>query len=123
MRNFYFFIPLFFFFVSSLFSQVYVNGQIIPEDVTYCQMVARTSGNNALNQPSVQLDYGQKFKFFKNQFITNRKGEKLKFNSLMDALNFMDKKGWELLHVYTNVSTDESAQNFHYYVMKRKQLD
>ena len=49
------------------------------------------------------LDYGQQDDLNDKEgmhlFVTNKEGQKLQFNSVVDALNFLYRNGWEVLHV------------------------
>lgn len=47
------------------------------------------------------IDYGQKFSLSDDQFFQDEKGNLINFRSLMDALNFMTRNGWEIVNVYS----------------------
>ncbi len=51
------------------------------------------------------LDYGQQDdvsdKSGKHLFVTNKEGQYIEFNGIVDMLNFMYRNGWEVLHVKT----------------------
>ena len=46
--------------------------------------------------------------------ITNEKGAVIDFNGVIHILNYLDKQGWEVLHV-------KSLGKFHSYIMHRKE--
>ncbi len=99
------FILVFFVFLTSFsFSQVYVNKININNlpNVNFCEM----NGFNLTGK--VSLDYGQKRIFLKREYITDRKGNALIFNSKMHLVNFMFKNGWELY----KYSTDTNYAHF-----------
>ena len=84
-------------------------------DIEYCQIVGYNK--SLLGQKIiVTVDYGQKFNLFKRQHIEDKDGKALVFNSMIDALNFMLKNGWEYEHNYT-VSTGGS--NIYHYLLKK----
>lgn len=100
------------------FGQVSVEGININElDIKYCQLVGYNKslfGQNII----VTIDYGQEFKLFKTQLIKNHEGKAVEFNSMVDALNFMENNGW----VYTNnyaVSVGNSS--VYHYLLRRKE--
>jgi hypothetical protein len=85
-------------------------------DIEYCQIVGYNK--SLLGQKIiVTVDYGQKFNWFKRQHIEDKDGKALVFNSMIDALNFMLKNGWEYEHNYA-VSTGSS--NIYHYLLKKK---
>jgi hypothetical protein len=86
------------FFTQLSFSQVFVEEQNINElDIKYIQLVGVNTSMFGV-KIKVFVDYGQKAKFMKADGIKNSKGETKKFNSMMDALNFMNKNGWKFVN-------------------------
>lgn len=86
-------------------------------DIEYCQIVGYNK--SLLGQKIVvTVDYGQKFNWFKSQAIEDKDGKALVFNSMIDALNFMLKNGWEYEHTYA-VTTGSS--NVYHYLLKKTQ--
>ncbi|WP_210489061.1 hypothetical protein [Rufibacter aurantiacus] len=49
--------------------------------------------------------------------LLDASGNPLEFISPIDALNYMNRQGWELVHVYV---VREDKTDFRHYVMKRK---
>ncbi len=97
-------------------------GQVIVEDVNvneldikYIELVGR--GKAFSLKMKIIVDYGQEFSF-KSQAIRSASGEKAAFNSMIDALNFMDANGWEFVSNYT-VRTDTDV-TVRYILRKRK---
>ncbi len=85
------------------------NTQVIVEevninelDIKYVELVGR--GKAFSLKMKIIVDYGQEFSF-KSQAIRSADGTKAEFNSMIDALNFMDANGWELISNYV-VRTD-----------------
>jgi len=74
----------------SSFSQVFVNGININElDIQYCELIK--TGNDY-----VRINYGQDNPS-KRTKISKQDMNVIKFNSGLDALNFMVANGWELV--------------------------
>lgn len=86
-------------------------------DINYVQIVGF---NKAIFQQKiiVTVDYGQKTKIFETQLIKDASGEQKIFNSMMDALNFMEANGWEYIN-----NTEYSVGNARvsHFLLKRRQ--
>ena len=96
-------------------SQVIVNDVNINElDIKYVELV----GQAKLNPTKIKVivDYGQKFSF-KSQAIRGVQGEKAAFNSMIDALNFMEANGWEFVSNYV-VKNGETVTTR--YILRKK---
>ena len=67
----------------------------------------------------VEIDFGQKTVFFSNKetIIKDEQGKALEFNSMIDALNFMSKNGFEFVNSYV---VTVSNQNVYHYLLKNK---
>lgn len=66
---------------------------------------------------TVYIDYGQKFKRYKERLLKNDEGKDLTFNSPMDCVIKFKNYGYELFQVYSEHGKDSSNA---IYVMKRK---
>ena len=68
----------------------------------FCEIVERT---NLTKKVEVTIDFGQKReKAMRKQSLVDDNGESIIFNSKIDALNHMNKLGWQFLQAYTVVS-------------------
>lgn len=73
------------------------------------------------NKVTITIDYGQATTFFENTARTmqviDKDGNATKFNSIIDACNYMSSKGW----VYVNAYSASSKQGicYHYLFKKR----
>ena len=66
----------------------------------YCELPAphlRTHRNGG-----VLGDFGQKTEVLKYNYLTDAAGNRLLFNSGIEALNYMVCRGWELVQAYTS---------------------
>ncbi len=106
------------FLTFSTFSQT-VNGIAIKDiDVEYIEIVGTTRFLS--DKVNVEIDFGQDTQFFgstKQTEIKDKKGEKIKFNSMIDALNFMSKNGYQFVQAYALV---KDSQNIYHYLMRKK---
>ena len=85
-------------------------------DVEYVQIV----GTSKLFSTKliIQIDFGQRTKFFssgKETIVKNEEGEALDFNSMIDALNFMSKNGFEFVNAY---AITMGNQNVYHYLLR-----
>ncbi|MEI7844713.1 MAG: hypothetical protein WCK35_02815 [Chloroflexota bacterium] len=63
------------------------------------------------------IDFGQKSELISDKTYKDESGKPLIFDSMIDAMNFMAKNGWELVQVYIPVSPAVR------YVLKKKIID
>ena len=71
----------------------------------------------------VQIDFGQKTKPFsvgKQTVLKDEEGNTVEFNSMIDALNFMSKNGFEFITAYSSVSSAASESRIHYLMKNLK---
>ena len=96
-----------------------VNGVLIKDiDVEYVQIIGEFKPFRT--KLMIRIDFGQKIKLFSSgdeSFIKDKDGQVLDFNSMIDALNFMSKNGFEFVTAY--VATIDT-QNVYHYVLKNK---
>lgn len=70
------------------------------------------------NSVEISIDFGQFVPLFKNKdFLRDSNGDKIKFNSMIDALNYMNGYGWEFVNAY---AVTISNQNVYHWVLRRK---
>ena len=86
-------------------------------DISYCELVGYNTGafTKKLN---VYVDYGQKNKLGVEVVITDANKKPILFNSMIDALNFMNKNGWEFESTYA--VNDAGLGSVYHYLLKRK---
>ena len=100
-----------------------MNGVPIKDiDVKYIEVIGVEKAMS--NKVSVRLDFGQDSKYFsanvKSMVIKDELGKKVEFNSVVDALNFMDKLGWKFIAVY-GVGLNSGVKESHF-VMKKEDI-
>jgi len=105
--------------LSSLsFAQTVNDVPLKDIDVDYVQIIG--TGRSLSTKVNVEIDFGQETKSisFKNGTnIKDERGRNVKFNSMMDALNFMSANGYVFQFAYTtNNEKDEAV----YYILKKK---
>lgn len=82
----------------------------------YCRLVAQ---NRLLsNRVNIDVDYGDERKLFSdNRMRDEETGKIKKFNTVVDALNYMGSQGWILVNAFP-VSESASSISLHYYFKK-----
>lgn len=81
----------------------------------YCMVLATT--NMLGTKVTITVDKGQEVKFFRNTgAVKDDEGRLKKFNTVVDALNYMNEDGWVFVDAYT---VTIGQQNVYHYMMKR----
>lgn len=102
-------------------SQTVNNIPIKDIDVEYVQIVG--TSRILSNKLTIEIDFGQENKLFSSDKDTRVKdvnGKNMIFNSMIDALNFMTKNGYEFVQAY---AITVSNQNVYYYLLRKKKTD
>ena len=104
--------------ISSVsFAQTVNDVPIKDINVDYVQIIG--TGRGLSTKLNVRLDFGQDTKSFslKNGLkIKDERGIAVKFNSMMDALNFMSSNGFDFQFAYTSKENDDAI----YYILKKR---
>ena len=105
------------FLTGSVFGQhVLVNEvDINNEDIQFCELRVTARLLNP-TKVKVYVDYGQKWSMKRQNIMTEDK-KVVSFNSSVDALNFMDKNGWD--YVEQTVTTSSEGETTYKYLMRR----
>ena len=77
----------------------------------YCQIVQGRTYRLLSTKCTVRIDFGQETaNLFSDDRLIDENGELIEFNSMIDALNYMSKLGWEFVQAYvTRDSSDSSS--------------
>lgn len=86
-------------------------------DVEYVRIVG--SAKLLSTKVTIQIDFGQHDKLFKSKDtqIRDENGKLLTLNSMVDALNFMSKYGYEFEDAY---AISVGGTNVYHYLMRKK---
>jgi hypothetical protein len=93
------------------------------QERVFCEIVEVKSSKKSVK---VTIDFGQKrAKNEKHQSLVDEKGNNIKFNSKIDALNYMHSLGWEFLQAYTEVggSDGDTHSQIHWLLYKDVQSE
>lgn len=116
-----------FFALLGLFFSLKANSQTVNDipikdiDVEYVQIVG--TSRILSNKLTIEIDFGQENKLFSSDKDTRVKdinGKNMIFNSMIDALNFMTKNGYEFVQAY---AITVSNQNVYYYLLRKKKIN
>ncbi len=81
----------------------------------YCQVLA--TGRLLSSKVTIDIDYGEERSIWKDNRLKNDEGRLKKFNTVIDALNYLGKNGWKLVNAFP-VSTGNGPMFYHYVFKK-----
>ncbi len=104
---------------TTVFSQTVNDVPISEIDVEYVRIVG--TGKLLSTKVTIQIDFGQRNKIFKTKDtqVKDENGKLTSFNSMIDALNFMSKNGYDFVTAYTLTIGNQNV--YHYLLKKRKE--
>jgi hypothetical protein len=82
----------------------------------YCELVGE--GKFLSLKLNVRVDFGYNVEW-KEKHLRGEDGKKITFTSMVDAMNYMGKMGWEFVQAY--VVTSGSQNVYHWLLKKKKQ--
>ena len=87
-----------------------------PVEYVYCELQGSSKAFSA--KVTVNIDMGQRVKAFsgKNRSLVDENNEPIVFNSMIDAMNYMGKNGWEFVQAY--VVTMGNSNVYHWLLKK-----
>jgi hypothetical protein len=81
----------------------------------YCKLVA--TGRLLSNKVTISIDYGEERSLWKDTRLKNDEGKLVKFNTEIDAINYLGKQGWKLVNAYP-IANANNAPIYHYVFRK-----
>jgi hypothetical protein len=81
----------------------------------YCEVVGMARPFST--KVNIVIDYGEAKSVWKDNRVKNEDGSVKKFNSMIDALNFLGTDGWKLVNAFL-IST--GGQDVYHYVFKKE---
>jgi hypothetical protein len=82
-----------------LISMQFSNAQTDSSKVEqYCQVIA--TPRLLSNKVTIDIDYGDEKSFWRDGRLKTESGNLKKFNTVIDALNYMGKEGWIFINAY-----------------------
>ena len=94
-------------------------GDVRPQTEQYCLLMATATTRLLSPKVTITLDYGQETGIWANNDnrIKDETGRVQAFNSIVDALNYMNSRGWEFVNAYV---LPVQTQNVYHYLMRRR---
>jgi len=105
-------------FLLMAFTLSNVYSQDLPKSgksFVYCELVG--FGQLLSTKVTVSVDFGQKTKLFDDTRLKDADGKPIKFNSMVDAMNYMGKDGWQFVQAYI---VTLSNQNIYHWLLKKE---
>jgi hypothetical protein len=82
-----------------LFSVTIAKSQNGTEKIEqYCQVIM--TPRLLSNKVTIDIDFGEEKSYLKNNRLKTDAGQLRKFNTIVDALNYMGKEGWLFINAY-----------------------
>lgn len=84
---------------------------IYAKSYIYCELVG--TGIFMSSKINVIVDFGQKSTLRKGvDYLKDENGKNKEFNSMVDAMNFFGKQGWEFVQVYLVTNSNRNAYHW-----------
>ena len=109
-------------FAISLKAQTVNDVPIKDIDVEYVQIVGTSKPLST--KLTIQIDFGQRTKLFSSgqeTIVKDENGKALDFNSMIDALNFMSKNGFDFVTAYAITVSNQNV--YHYLLRNNKNME
>jgi hypothetical protein len=81
----------------------------------YCEIVGQAKFMST--KLNIVVDFGEKLSIWADNRMKDENGKPITFNTMIDALNFMGKRGWQFSQAYA-ISYGNSGSVYHYLMMK-----
>ena len=92
-------ISCFFIACANLLNAQTVNDIPLKEiDVAYVQIVG--TSKLLTNKLTIDIDFGEEKSFWRDTRLKNEGGKVKKFNTIVDALNYMGREGWIFINAF-----------------------
>ncbi|MDB5112333.1 MAG: hypothetical protein JWR67_3447 [Mucilaginibacter sp.] len=76
----------------------------------FCQVIA--SPRLLSNKVTIDIDFGDEKKFWNDTRLRDWEGKVKKFNTIIDAMNFMGREGWSFINAYPVRNGDTEIFHF-----------
>ena len=85
--------------IIAVFSSFFVSAQSHPKSVEqYCQVIV--TQKLLSNKVTIDIDYGEEKSFWRDTRLKSDEGKARKFNTVIDAMNYMGRSGWIFINAY-----------------------
>jgi len=104
-----------------MYGQTVNNVPLKDIDVEYVLIVGTSKFMST--KVTIEIDFGQRTKLWsagKETILRDEKGDKVEFNSMIDALNFMSANGFEFVDAYAITTGNQNVYHFLMHNKKNK---
>lgn len=104
------------FIIAIVFAALVANAQQKPHKV-YAELLGET--NLMRTKVTISIDFGQETSFWQQhdqKQLVDAQGREMKFNSMVDAMNYMGTLGWEFEQAYV---VTVGQQNVYHWLMSK----
>ena len=85
----------------------------------YCEVVA--TPRMLSSRVAIEVDYGEERSLWRDNRLKEEGGKLKKFNSVIDALNYMARGGWKLVNAFpVNASNNSNSTTYTYHYLFKK---
>lgn len=101
--------------LAAILSVNAADGQA-PQRKVYCLLLGK--GKFLSEKVNVEVDFGQNP--YSNSNLVDENGKRITFNSMVDAMNYMGKFGWEFENAYAiTIGSGKSARNVYHWLLSK----
>jgi len=116
-------VPILLLFVTQVYSQqvkskdgvIKLDSLQVERTEEYCMILGTQKFLST--KLTIQIDFGQERNFLTNTRLTDQNGAPIIFESMIDAINFMNGYGWEFVNAYV---ITVGNQNVYHWILKRR---
>lgn len=102
--------------LSSLFTKAQTDTTKVEQ---YCQLIV--TPRLLSNKVTIDLDFGEEKSFWRDTRLKTDGGKLRKFNTVIDALNYMGMEGWVFINAYpVHMGTGSEIYHFAFRKLFRK---
>lgn len=99
---------------------IFISLSSFAQDTTkveqYCEVIA--TGRLLSNKVTIDINYGEERTIWKDHRVRTDEGKLKKFNSVIDAINYLGKDGWKLINAFP--TTSGNGPMIYHYVFKKE---
>ena len=81
----------------------------------YCQVIA--TPRPLSNRVTIDIDFGEQRSIWRDERLRTYDGRLKKFNTIIDALNFMGKEGWIFINAY---AVNNGSMEIYHFAFKKQ---
>ncbi len=101
--------------INDNIKQQYLGIDTASSKIVYCEIVGIQKFMS--KKVVISIDFGQEQTYFSDNRLVDESGKPVVFNSMVDAINFMSKRGWEL---HSTMLVGQNNQYTYHFVMQKK---